>query len=215
MTTIELSKRQEHIVEIVKKEGPITGEQIAEKLNLTRATLRPDLAILTMAGLLDARPRVGYFYSGKSPNAILAERINKISVDEIKSIPIVIRDDTTVYDAVVKMFLEDVGSLIVVSEGGFLEGVVSRKDLLKAALGSGDLNKLPISVVMTRMPNVATVTIEESAFMAAKKLSLRKVDALPVVREITVDDGEIRYEVIGRITKTNITRLFVELGEGR
>jgi DNA-binding FadR family transcriptional regulator len=59
----------------VKKEGPITGEQIAEKLNLTRATLRPDLAILTMAGLLDARPRVGYFYSGKTSNQLLSEHI--------------------------------------------------------------------------------------------------------------------------------------------
>ena len=65
---MELSERQEKIVEIVKDNGPITGEKIAEKLGLTRATLRPDLAILTMAGFLDARPRVGYFYTGKSSN---------------------------------------------------------------------------------------------------------------------------------------------------
>lgn len=67
--TIELSDRQEKIIEIVKESGPITGEKIADRLNLTRATLRPDLAILTMAGFLDARPRVGYFYTGKAvPN---------------------------------------------------------------------------------------------------------------------------------------------------
>ena len=66
MSPIELNKRQEDILQIVKENGPITGEHIAERLNLTRATLRPDLAILTMAGFLDARPRVGYFYSGKS-----------------------------------------------------------------------------------------------------------------------------------------------------
>lgn len=65
MSPIELNKRQEDILQIVKENGPITGEHIAERLNLTRATLRPDLAILTMAGFLDARPRVGYFYSGK------------------------------------------------------------------------------------------------------------------------------------------------------
>lgn len=66
MSPIELNKRQEDILQIVKENGPITGEHIAERLNLTRATLRPDLAILTMAGFLDARPRVGYFYSGKN-----------------------------------------------------------------------------------------------------------------------------------------------------
>ena len=65
MSPIELNKRQDEILEIVKGNGPITGEQIAERLSLTRSTLRPDLAILTMAGFLDARPRVGYFYSGK------------------------------------------------------------------------------------------------------------------------------------------------------
>jgi DNA-binding FadR family transcriptional regulator len=39
---------------------------IAKKLNVRRATLRPDLTVLTMAGLLEARPRVGYFYTGKT-----------------------------------------------------------------------------------------------------------------------------------------------------
>ena len=62
MSPIELNKRQEDILQIVKENGPITGEHIAERLNLTRATLRPDLAIQTMAGFLDARPRVGFFY---------------------------------------------------------------------------------------------------------------------------------------------------------
>ena len=60
--TIELSRRQQKIIQIVKDNGPITGEHIADQLDLTRATLRPDLAILTMAGFLEARPRVGYLY---------------------------------------------------------------------------------------------------------------------------------------------------------
>lgn len=77
VSKIELSKRQEKIIEIVKENGPITGEHIADKLNLTRATLRPDLAILTMAGFLDARPRVGYFYTGKSSTQLLSESIKK------------------------------------------------------------------------------------------------------------------------------------------
>jgi len=77
VSKIELNKRQEQILEIVKKHGPITGEHIAEMLQLTRATLRPDLAILTMAGFLDARPRVGYFYTGKNRTQLLGESIKK------------------------------------------------------------------------------------------------------------------------------------------
>ena len=84
---MELNKRQETILQIVKDNGPITGEQIADRLNLTRATLRPDLAILTMAGYLDARPRVGYFYTGKTGTQLLTENLKKIYVKDYQSIP--------------------------------------------------------------------------------------------------------------------------------
>lgn len=63
---MELSNRQEQIIQIVKDNGPITGENIAERLELTRATLRPDLAILTMAGYLDARAPCRVFFHGEN-----------------------------------------------------------------------------------------------------------------------------------------------------
>ena len=46
---IELTERQLKIIDIVKNNEPITSEDIAKHLNLTRATLRPDLSILTMS----------------------------------------------------------------------------------------------------------------------------------------------------------------------
>ncbi|GGE14740.1 hypothetical protein GCM10011571_15290 [Marinithermofilum abyssi] len=207
---IELTKRQEMILQIVKDEGPITGEQIAEKLNLTRATLRPDLAILTMSGFLDARPRVGYFYAGKSGNQLLGEHVRKLSVKDYKSVPVVVKEETSVYDAICTMFLEDVGTLFVVKEGGILIGVVSRKDLLKSSMGNQDLQTIPVGVIMTRMPNIVRCTLEDSLSEAAAKLIRYQVDALPVVKEAENGGG---LEVVGRITKTTITRAFVELGE--
>ena len=212
---MELTKRQELIVEIVKQEGPVTGKQIAEKLSLIRATLRPDLTLLTMAGILEARPRVGYYYTGKTPANLLAKAIQGIKVGDIKSVPVVIRNNATVYDAVVSMFLEDVGTLFVVKDGGYLDGVVSRKDLLKSAMGGSDIQKMPIGVIMTRMSNLITTSPDESVIIAAKKLSSREVDALPVVKAVIGEDGEEELEVVGRITKTTITRLFAELGEGK
>lgn len=211
---MELTRRQETILEIVKNSGPITGEQIAEKLSLTRATLRPDLAILTMAGLLEARPRVGYFYSGKSPNRVVADKLHSVLVGDVKSVPVVVSEKCSVYDAVVTMFIEDVGTLFVVKEGGVLEGIISRKDLLKTTLGGHDIHKLPVGVVMTRMPNVVYTTPEETVWSAARKLINHEVDALPVVRKVSLPEGGEGLEVVGRLSKTNITRLFVELGEG-
>lgn len=210
---IRLNERQKRIMEIVQKKGPITGESIAQELNLTRAALRPDLSILTRSGILEARPRVGYYYAGDKRGSIVTETIRSIRVKDIKSIPVVIHEKTSVYDAVVTMFTEDVGSLFVVDDEGVLEGVVSRKDFLKVALGHSDLTSVPVNVIMTRMPNVITTTDEETAYTAARKIIDHQVDALPVVRTLIDSQGRERLEVIGRITKTNLARLFVELGE--
>lgn len=209
---IELTKRQERILQIVKDEGPITGEHIAEKLNLTRATLRPDLSILTMSGYLDARPRVGYFYAGKPAGSVIGERLHKLSVNDYKAIPVVVQESASVYDAVVSLFLNDVGTLFVVNQAGYLAGVVSRKDLLRASLGNKALEDVPVSIIMTRMPNIITCTAEESLFDAALKLITYQIDSLPVVK--TSDTDQRQFELLGRITKTTITRVFVELGEG-
>lgn len=208
--TIELNKRQEQILEIVKGNGPITGENIAEQLNLTRATLRPDLAILTMAGYLDARPRVGYFYTGKSGVQLLTDNMQKLLVKDYQSIPVVVNENVSVYDAIVTMFLEDVGTLFVVDRDSLLVGVLSRKDLLRASIGKQELSTLPVNIIMTRMPNITICLREDLLMEVAKKLIEKQIDAIPVVKE--VKNG---FEVIGRVTKTNITKAFVALVEDK
>jgi DeoR family transcriptional regulator, catabolite repression regulator len=207
--TIELNSRQEQILQIVKENGPITGENIADRLNLTRATLRPDLAILTMAGFLDARPRVGYFYTGKSGVQLLTENLKNIHVKDYQSIPVVINESVSVYDAIVTMFLEDVGTLFVVDHHSILVGVLSRKDLLRASLGKQELAALPVNIIMTRMPNITVCQREDLLIDIAVKLIEKQIDSLPVVKET-----EKGFEVIGRVTKTNITKAFVALASG-
>ena len=113
---MQLNDRQEKIVEIVKAHGPITGEKVAEQLNLTRASLRPDLAFLTQIGLLDARPRVGYYYKGAQNPFGLMERITDMTVGAHQSVPVTVKENTSVYDAIVSMFVNDVGTLFVVND---------------------------------------------------------------------------------------------------
>ncbi|MFD1363028.1 helix-turn-helix transcriptional regulator [Lentibacillus salinarum] len=203
---MELSNRQEQIIEIVKENGPITGEHIAERLSLTRATLRPDLAILTMAGFLEARPRVGYFYTGKTGTELLTEQIKKFKVYEYQSVPVVVKEDASVYDAISTMFLEDVGTLFVVNQYSCLTGVLSRKDLLRASIGNQELDAIPVHIIMTRMPNITVCYRNDLLIDAAKKLINKQIDGLPVIKET-----EIGTEIIGRITKTTVTKAFVEL----
>lgn len=203
---MELTERQETMLQIVKENEPITGEQIAEKLNLSRATLRPDLAILTMVGYLDARPRVGYFYTGKTGSELLTEKMKQYKVKEFKSVPVVVKEDAPVYEAITTMFLGDVGTLFVLDENHALSGVLSRKDLLRASIGNQNLHQLPVHVIMTRMPNITVCKQSDLLIEAAKKLIDKQIDGLPVVK-----DTENGYQVVGRITKTTITSAFVEL----
>lgn len=103
------------------------------------------------------------------------------------------------------------GTLYVVNEEGFLQGVVSRKDFLKTALGGADLHKIPVGVIMTRMPQLHMITEDENILDVVKSLCEHEIDSLPVVRR----QGENKYKVVGRVTKTNLTRLLLELSEGR
>lgn len=169
-----------------------------------------------MSGILDARPRVGYYYIGKPLASLFASRLEQIKVNDIKSFPIVVKEDVSVYEGITTMFLEDVGTLFVVNEKGLLLGVVSRKDFLKVALGNTDIHKMPVGVVMTRMPNIVTITPEESVYAAAKKIIEHQVDSLPVVKLLDhAANGKDEWEVTGRVTKTNLARLMVELAEER
>lgn len=119
--------------------------------------------------------------------------------------------NATVQDAVISLFLENVGSLIVTDQRGALAGMVSRKDLLKVTLGNQSAPTMPVSLVMTRQPKIVTVEPDDSVLTAAKKLMSNEIGMLPVVR-VTVDEEGVEYlEPIGRVTKTTMTEILLSL----
>ncbi|MGL5351742.1 MAG: helix-turn-helix transcriptional regulator [Clostridium sp.] len=210
---MKLSVRQEEIIKLVKEGQPITSEALAEKLGVTRAALRADLAILTMIGILDARPKVGYIYAGNPTNTAILDNISKVLVGEIMSKPTTVNENSMVYDAIVFLFLNDVGTLFV-ENNGILTGAVSRKDFLKIAIGGTDIHKVPVGVIMTRMPNIVCAFSEESAYSVAKKIIEHEIDSIPIVEKVSDKlEGKEQFKIVGKISKTNITKLFVKLGE--
>ncbi|MBO2943654.1 helix-turn-helix transcriptional regulator [Paenibacillus sp. F411] len=199
------------IVNVVKKHAPITGEQIAEMLNVSRATLRTDLSKLVILDYIDAKPKVGYFLGNRGA----AEREQKLSllkmkVGDLHSVPIIIRETTTIQEAVVSLFLENVGNLIVTDAEGHLAGIVSRKDLLKVTLGNPSASSMPVSLIMTRRANVTTVEPEDTVLDAARKIIAQQIDSLPVVVKSESDNPDA-WKVVGRITKTNIIKMLLDM----
>ena len=116
-----------------------------------------------------------------------------------------------VYDAIVHLFLNDVGTMFVENKG-VLVGAVSRKDFLKIAIGGTDIYKVPVGIIMTRMPNVIYALEDETAYNVAKRIIEHEIDSVPVVRKLKDDLGKEKLLIVGKISKTNITRLFVNLG---
>ena len=196
------------IIDLVRQRAPITGEQIAELLGATRPAIRSDLVLLGMLGYLEAKPKVGYFpgHASRSRPSQVPKFMER-SVKDVMGVPVVLRDTATVSDAVVALFLENVGSIAVTDEDGALAGIVSRKDLLKVTLGNAQASTVLLGMVMTRCPNVATVMPNDSVMEAVRKMIMHQVDGLPVVQPLHLKQGDDRYETIGRITKTTIAKL--------
>ncbi|SUM33264.1 putative DNA-binding protein [Staphylococcus gallinarum] len=165
----------------MKSNGPITGEHIAERLNLTRATLRPDLAILTMSGIWKLDQEVGYYYSGKPKNKLIADELKQYIVKDYASHPVVVKNEMSIYDAICTLFLEDVSTLFVINKNGDFIGVCSRKDLLRASMIGEDIHTMPVDIIMTRMPNLHFVLEDERVIHAANLMIEKEIDSLPIV----------------------------------
>lgn len=202
---MELSKRQKEIIEIVKKQGPVSSKKISDNLGLSRATIRSDLSILSMLNILDAKPNVGYYLIEEDYELKEIETLYNKKANEIMTEPIQVDEETSIYDTIVKMFLEDVGSIVVVNNEERISGVISRKDLLKMSIGQSNLKNTPVSLAMTRRPKIISVSPETTFIEAARKIRQHKIDFLPVINSSDV--------VVGRISKTSIIKTLVDYTE--
>lgn len=203
---MNFTERQNKIIEIVKEHEPVSGDRIAGYLGLSRATLRSDLAVLTMIGILDARTKVGYFYTGHDVKPLVYDQLFDLPVKEIMITPILVEQSLSVYDAVTNLFMYDVGSLYVKNEADELIGVISRKDFLRFVIGNANAENTPVAMIMTRMPNIVTVTPDVSILEAGNLLMKRRVDSLPVVSK----DNPLK--VVGKLTKTRLMSHFIQSG---
>lgn len=204
---MKLTDRQKEIIQIVKKNEPISADKIADRLGLSKSTLRSDLASLTMIGVLDARPKLGYIYEGEKFVPLLRDDLVDLQVADIMAPPTIISPHASLKDAITTLFMNDVGTLVVSdSESHEMVGIISRKDLLRS-LSLNNSQESAVALIMTRMPNIYTVYPHTPALEAAKMIAEHEVDTLPVVEHSN------SKEVIGKISKTTLVHLLIKIGE--
>lgn len=200
---MKLTKRQKEIVEIVKKDQPVSGEKISELLDVSRATLRSDLSFLTLVGILKASPKVGYTYAGSDLETLFFFDTFQKKVEDVMTSPVLVAHDSFIQDAIITLFMYDADVLYVIDEKKQLLGILSRKDLLRAALNA-NIDVTPVAVCMTRMPHIKTCHKALNILEAAALLQDFAIDSLPVVEE--QNEGHI----IGTITKSALLDFIIQ-----
>jgi CBS domain-containing protein len=89
---------------------------------------------------------------------------------------------TTVHDVAAKMKKDNVGSVLIIEDGGMLKGIVTDRDIaLTVAADSKDASTTRISEVMT--PNPRTINSDADVDSALKIMSRENVRRLPVTRD--------------------------------
>ena len=200
---MKLTKRQKEIVEIVKKDQPVSGETISELLDVSRATLRSDLSFLTLVGILKASPKVGYTYAGSDLETLFFFDTFQKKVEDVMTSPVLVTHNSFIQDAIITLFMYDSDVLYVIDEKKQLLGILSRKDLLRAALNA-NIDVTPVAVCMTRMPHIKTCHKDLNILEAAALLQDFAIDSLPVVEE--QNEGHI----IGTITKSALLNFIIQ-----
>ena len=192
---MDLTERQKKILIMLKEKSLLSGDEIAQNLNITKSALRTDFSILTTLKLITSKQNKGYSYNNKCTTIKVRDCMSPQNSIDIR---------TSVYDAIIHLFNYDLGTLVVV-ENEKLVGIISRKDLLKATLNKKNIEKTPVSMIMTRMPNILHCFEDDNIIEAIEKLIKHEIDSLPVLRK---EKGKL--SLVGRFTKTNVTKLFYQ-----
>ena len=192
---MDLTERQKKILIMLKEKSLLSGDEIAQNLNITKSALRTDFSILTTLKLITSKQNKGYSYNNKCTIIKVRDCMSPQNSIDIR---------TSVYDAIIHLFNYDLGTLVVV-ENEKLVGIISRKDLLKATLNKKNIEKTPVSMIMTRMPNIVHCFEDDNIKEAIEKLIKHEIDSLPVLRK---EKGKL--SLVGRFTKTNVTKLFYQ-----
>ena len=194
MLLIKLTSRQKEIIKIVEKHQPITAEEISHILKINKSTLRLDFSVLTKFNILLAKPKIGY--------SLANSRFQYFSKE-------VINQDANIKNAIISMFVYNTDILYII-DNGTLAGITTKKDLLKISINGKDLEKIPVSLIMTRMPNLIYLYSESSIYEGIKKLNFHQIDTIPIVKNET-HEGKNILKVIGQFSKTTACNLFFEL----
>jgi CBS domain-containing protein len=116
---------------------------------------------------------------------------------------ITIRPEQTLRDAVAALAKHRIGALVVVNEKGLPVGIISERDIIRAASQNGKFFDLSVKQVMTT--NVTTGSPQDDLKSVEKTMTERRFRHLPIV-----DEGKLA----GIISIGDVVKAMVEEYQG-
>ena len=109
---------------------------------------------------------------------------------------------TPLMEAARKMVTEDISSLVVLDDEGFLTGIITRTDIVRSYMEHDNWGELPAGDYMS--PKVVTVPTNATLMEVAKLLQEKHIHRVVVVREedgkqraiAVVSDSDLIYHMI-------------------
>jgi CBS domain-containing protein len=111
--------------------------------------------------------------------------------------------NTPLLEAAQKMVTEDISSLVVLNDDGYLTGIITRTDVVRAYLQNDGWENFPVADFMSA--DVITVSPKATLAEVAKLLQERHIHRVVVVREedggkqravAIVSDSDLLYHMI-------------------
>lgn len=100
--------------------------------------------------------------------------------------------DTSLKEATCKMASRDVSALVVTNDAGYLQGIISRTDLLRIYVDNSDWERLKVSSAMST--DVVTVTPDATMDEVARLLLQDRIHRVVVVEKEA--DGNLPVAVV-------------------
>ena len=115
------------------------------------------------------------------------------------------RKDSSLYDAAQLMVEEDISALVVLDEQGFLSGIITRTDMLRALVNDENWETQPVENFMN--PTVVTVTPQTNLIRVAELLLDKQIHRVVVVRDenakkrpaSVVSEADLIYRMIKEV----------------
>ncbi len=188
-----LTHFQNTLLDVISKKQPIRSSDLSLELEYSKETIRKELSHMVMMGIIDAIPGSGYY---TTPQKGLVDVLNQVSMNYLMDKALVLDKEDSVYEAVIKMTLNQVEQAYLIDEKMY---AVTISDLKTNQLD----NAKGVQLKDLALKQVKHVFYEDTLLSEVKEL-------LGTNQEYPVCINEKGLKIVGSCSLKSVSQYFVK-----